>query len=188
MESQFESFRKQVKHWYLPLLAGLVFIAIGIWTFLTPLESYLALSIVFSLSFLVIGMVEIVFSINNRKSMKNWGWILAFGIIGVLVGVMLLANPGVSLATLPFYLGFVVLFRSVGAVSQAFELKENKDLDWGNLMVMGVLGIIFSFFLLWNPILAGFTVVSWTALAFMAAGFYNIFLSLRLRKVKKQFA
>jgi uncharacterized membrane protein HdeD (DUF308 family) len=93
MSSFLKTVTNTVKHWYIPLIVGLIFIGIGIYTLISPLESYLALSIIFSLSFLFSGLAEIIFSISNRNEIDNWGWTLAFGILTFLLGVLLIVRP-----------------------------------------------------------------------------------------------
>lgn len=186
METQFTTnIKKTIKNWWAPIVIGILLTLTAIWTFTSPQESYLALSIIFSLSFLTAGIVDIIFSISNRENIKNWGWNLAFGIITAIMGVLMLINPAISMVTLPLYVGFVILFRSIMAIGWATDLKAQGFLDWGNLMVMGILGTIFAFILLWNPILGGMTIVFWTGVAFLFAGIFNIYLGFRLRKVHK---
>jgi uncharacterized membrane protein HdeD (DUF308 family) len=55
-----------IKHWWISLLPGILFILTGIWVSLTPLASYVALSILFSMLFFVNGVLEILFAIVNR--------------------------------------------------------------------------------------------------------------------------
>lgn len=179
-----KTIKNTLKFWYLPLFIGLIFIGVGIYTFTSPLESYLALSVLFSISFLVSGILEIVFSISNRKEMDNWGWTLIFGLITLLMGFLLIIHPGISIATLPLYIGFLVLFRSISAISYAVDLKNYGVADWGNLMIIGVLGVLFSFILIWNPVFAGRTIVFWTGIALLSSGAFGIYLSLKLKKLK----
>ncbi len=173
-----------IKHWYLPLITGVIFIVLGIYVFGYPVESYVALSLVFSISFLVTGLMEVYFSISNRKILDNWGWSLVFGIVNAVIGVLLLMHPNISLNALPFYVGFMLMFRSITGLGYAFDLKNYGVPHWGRLMFMAVLGLIFSFILIWNPVFAGLTVVVWTALSLIMAGVYNIYVSLKLKKLK----
>ena len=180
----FGTINKTINHWYIPLVVGIIFIATGIYTFVSPLESYAALAILFSISFIISGASEIAFSLLNKEVLNNWGWFLVLGILTFIVGVLLFVNPAVSQATLLFYVGFLVFFRSISAVSHSFELKEYGFSDWGYLTVIGVVGIVFSFILLSNPILGGMTVVIWTGLALITSGFYSIYLAFKLKKLK----
>ncbi len=172
-----------VKHWYLPLIAGLIFIGVGIYSFMQPVESYLALTIVFSLAFLFNGISDIAFAVANRENMEGWGWDLAMGILTTLVGILLISNPAISMLTLPFYVGFVVMFRSISAIGTSLELKKYYVQDWGYLLAIGILGVIFSFILLFNPGFAGLSIVIWTALAFITIGIFSIYFSLKLKKL-----
>lgn len=175
---------KSVKHWYVPLIMGLIFLGIGIYTFMVPLESYLALALLFGISFLVSGIMEVSFSIANRKYIENWGWSLVSGILSLVVGVLLMFRPDVSILTLPFYVGFWVFFRSLMAIGISIDLKRFGILDWGNLMLVGMFGLLFSFFLLWNPLFASVTIVVWTGLALISVGVFGIYFAFRLKKLK----
>ncbi len=173
-----------VRHWYLPLIIGILLILLGIDVFSTPAASYLTLTIIFSLSFLVTGIMQIIFSISNREELSSWGWHLVGGILYALLGLLLLLRPEISVVTLPFIVGFFVLFHSVNALGWAYELKSLSIARWGNTVVPAVLGIIFSFILLWNPLFAGLSLVVWTGLAFVFAGIAAIVLSFQLKNIK----
>ncbi|MCC9073627.1 HdeD family acid-resistance protein [Flavobacterium sp. F-65] len=181
--SLFKKVKKAIDYWYIPLLVGLLFVGIGVWSFITPLAAYLTLAFLFSISFLASGVFEIIFALSNRKKIDNWGWTLASGILGLVVGILLISNPLISITILPLYVGFVILFRSIMAIVIAFDLKSYRVPDWGNLLVLGILGIIFSFILLWNPIFAGLSLVYWTAFAFIAIGAFYIYFSFKLKKI-----
>jgi uncharacterized membrane protein HdeD (DUF308 family) len=175
--------KNSVKHWYLPLITGILFIAVGILVFTTPAESYVVLSVIFSFSFLITGAFDIFFSISNRNEMEGWGWDLSLGILSLLVGILMLIHPEISMVTLPFFVGFVLLFRSIMAIGVSLELRNYYILDWGYLLAIGIIGTMFSLILLWNPAFAGLSLVMWTALAFIALGAFSIYLSLKLKKL-----
>jgi len=186
METNFlRSIQQTIKHWYIPLLVGLFFIIVSVIVFASPQSSLLTLSILFALSFLFGGLSEIIFSVVNRRQMENWGWSLAFGIITFIVGFMLLIQPGLSLGVLAFYIGFTILFRSVAAISFALDLKKFRVKYWGALLTLGILGIVISFILIWNPVFSGLSVVMLIAIGFLSAGLFSIVLALQLRKLHK---
>ena len=183
--SLIKSLKKTIKHWYIPLLVGMFFIIVSVVSFAWPESSLLALSLLFALSFLFGGLSEIVFSLANRVQLDNWGWSLAFGIVTLIVGILLLLNPALSITTLAFYIGFVVLFRSISTIGFAMDIKKYGSKNWGALLVLGIIGTIVAFILIWNPIFAGLSVVILIALSFLFAGLFNIFLSFQLRKLHK---
>lgn len=176
---------RPVKHWYLPLILGVVFIAVGIWVIFTPLSSYLALSLLFAVTFLFSGSLGVWYAITNREILSGWGWSLAAGIAELFIGILLIARFDLTVVILALYVGFAMLFRSIMAMIWSFELKKLKTSGWGGMLVLGILGAFLAFILLWNPLLAGLTVVFYTALAFITIGGLQVYLSLKLRKLNK---
>ena len=181
----FKQIKQSIKHWYLHLIIGLIFIFAGIWAFTYPVQSYVALTIVFSISFLISGIMEIIFATANRNVMENWGWTLALGIFTALIGVMLLANPVISAVTLPLYVGFMLMLHSFWAIGTAFDMKDYGVQGWGFSLFLGILGVLFAFLLIWRPAIGGMTLVIWTGLALIASGVFNLFLSNKMRKIHR---
>jgi uncharacterized membrane protein HdeD (DUF308 family) len=182
-----ESIKDTIKHWYLPLILGILFIIVGIWAIITPAATYLSLAILFSVTFFVIGVLEIIFSISHRKQLDGWGWTLASGILGFIMGLLLIIYPQISIITLPLFVGFVVLYRSMMAIAWSIELKKYKVSNWGWLLFSGILGVIFSFLLMLNPLFAGLTVAVFTGIALITIGIFHIHFSIELKKLKKTF-
>lgn len=177
--------KQSVKHWYIHLIIGLIFIATGIWVFTSPLHSYVALTVVFSISFLLSGIMEIFFAISNSKVLDNWGWTLALGIFTALIGVILIANPAISALTLPLYVGFMLMLHSFWAIGSAFDLKDYGVKGWGVSLFIGILGVVFATLIIVRPVIGGITLVIWTGLALIASGAFNLFLSNKMRKIHK---
>lgn len=163
------------------IIMGLLFVGVGVWVFLTPIASYLTLAFLFSLAFLISGILEIVSAIGASKTSENWGWTLVGGIIDFLIGLLLIFQPAISVVVLPLFIGFAILFRSIMSVGWSIRLKKIGIRDWGFLLLLGILGILFSFILLFNPLFAGFTIVFYTAIAFVIAGIIQIVFALRSR-------
>ncbi len=186
MENQLLSeARETVKQWWVPLVVGILMLVSGIYTFIDPEQAYVALSILFSITFLMSGILEIVFAISNRKSMKGWGWTLALGILTTVLGVLLITHPEVTMASLPFYVGFMVMFTSFWSIGTALDLKDAGVMDWGTLMVLAVLGIIFSFILIWNPEFGGMAIVFWVGITLIVSSVVYIYNAFQMRKINK---
>lgn len=177
--------RSAIKLWYIPLIIGVFFVFLAIVAFISPTTSLLTLGTLFSLTFMVGGVAEILFSIENSKRLYNWGWALVFGIVTLVIGILLFLKPEVSILTLSLYVGFLILFRSISAISFALDIKRYGSRGWGGLLILGILGLIASFILLWNPALAAFYIVLLVALNVLFAGFFSIYFSLELRKLNK---
>lgn len=176
-----EQIKSAVKYWWVPLLVGILFIVSGIYTLMTPTETFLVLTVFFSVSFLVSGIFEVFFALSVRDSLEGWGWLLVYGLINLVVGMILINNPEISVATLPIYIGLLVMFRAITAIGSSMDLKRNGVSDWSYLLILGILGIIFSFILIRNPGFVGLSLGVWVAIALITIGIAAAFFSFRLK-------
>ncbi len=184
MATFLKTVRNTVKYWYVPAIIGVLFIILGGYLFSIPEATYFSLVVLFSLSFLFSGIWEIVFSIQNKDELEGWGWYLTSGIFSLLIGIVLVSKPDVAATTLPFFIGFSLLFRSFQGLGFSFELKNYGVIKWGNLAILSILGIVFSFLLIANPIFTGISLVVMTALSFIFVGISAIVLAFQLKKLK----
>jgi uncharacterized membrane protein HdeD (DUF308 family) len=185
MTTLFQTITKSVKHWYIPLIIGIILIAVGIYVFMVPLGTYLTLAVLFSISFIIKGLLGVFFSIRNHKILQGWGWYLVGGLLSLASGIILSIYPGISITVLPFLVGFTLLFFSFHLLGYSFEMKSLRILNWGNVAILSVLGVIFSFMLIVSPMLSGISLVLITGIAFIITGVSSIVLSFDLKKVKK---
>lgn len=56
-----------VKNWWMSLLLGLLYIAVALCLLFAPVSSYVALSVIFSISILVSGILEVFFAPETKK-------------------------------------------------------------------------------------------------------------------------
>lgn len=175
----------KVRRWYIPLISGIIFIATGIAALVFPKASFFSLVIFFSISFLFIGISEIIFSVSNYKTLKNWGWHLILGTITVLMGIMLIKDPGFSAGVLALYVGLTFLFRSIATITLSIDLKNYDVKNWGFMLALGILGSIASIILIANPVLAGISLVALVSFGFITLGTFHVYFAIQLNKVRK---
>lgn len=174
-----------VKYWWLSLLLGILFIIFSIYLMFAPLASYIALSILFSVSMFVSGLFEIAFAISNKNNISSWGWYLAGGIIDLILGIFLMANPGLSMSVLPFILAFWLMFRGFSATGYSMDLKRYGTRNWGWYMAFGILAILCSIGIIWQPGIGAFTLVYMVAYALLIIGIFRVMLAFELRSLHK---
>ena len=88
------------------------------------------------------------------------------------------------MATLPFILGFWLIFRSFYLVGMAFDLKSWGVADWGWLLFGGIVSSILGFFVLYYPGAGAVSIIYVSGSAFVVAGVFNLYLSVKLKGVK----
>lgn len=174
-----------IKNWWMSLLLGLLYIALGIYLMFVPLASYVALSILFSVAMFVSGLLEISFAISNKKNISSWGWYLTGGIVDLILGVFLMANPGLSMEALPFILAFWLLFRGFAATGYSMDLKRFGTRNWGWYMAFGILAILCSIGIIWQPSVGVFTLVYMLAYTLLIIGIFRVMLAFELKRLHK---
>lgn len=175
-----------VKYWWLSLLVGIIFILFAIYLMFAPLASYIALSILFSVSMFVSGVFEIAFAVSNRRNISSWGWYLTGGIIDLILGIFLMINPGLSMSVLPFVLAFWLMFRGFSAIGYAIDLKRYGTRNWGWYMAFGILAILCSIGIIWQPAIGAFTLVYMVAYALLIIGIFRIMVAFELKNLHKR--
>ena len=175
-----------VKNWWMSLLLGLLYIAVALCLLFAPVSSYVALSVIFSISILVSGILEIFFAAGNKRTISSWGWYLAGGIIDLILGIFLMASPGLSMEVLPFVLAFWLMFRGFSATGYSMDLKRYGTRNWGWYMVFGILAILCSIGVIWQPALGAFTLVYMIAYALLIIGIFRVMLSFELKSLHKR--
>jgi uncharacterized membrane protein HdeD (DUF308 family) len=94
----------KVPHFWLQLISAVLSVIVGILFIRNPAAGVGTLVLLMVVYFMVEGLAKIVFSLTVRP-LANWGWVLGSGILGVLIAVWLLANPGMSLLFLGIFIG-----------------------------------------------------------------------------------
>lgn len=178
--------QKRLKNWWLLLLSGILFVFLAVYIFRQPLASYVALSVLFAVTFLVAGIFEAVYAVSSRNYDDGWGWALFGGIIHIVFGIFLISFPVLTVTVLPVFVGSVILIRSLLAAFHAFSIKRAGIAGWGWILFSAVIGILLAIMMLANPVFGGFTIIIYTAVSFLMLGIVQIVLSLRLKRISKQ--
>ena len=156
METVFNEIQHSVKNWWTSLLLGIVYIIVALWLMFSPVSTYVALSIIFSVSMLISGILEIIFALSNRKGVPSWGWYIVGGLIDLVLGIYLIAYPMISMEVIPFNMAF------------------------------GILAILCSLLILWQPAIGALYAVYMISFAFLIIGLFRVMLSFELKNLHKR--
>lgn len=186
MASAIHKFKSTLKHWYVPLIIGILLVLLGFISIGTPLATYITISIFISVAFLFSGVLQLIFAISNKDEIDGWGWQLAAGIIYTLLGLYIVVNPEVTIVTLPFIVAFYTFIQSIFGIATAIEFKQYGVKNWGWMLTWAILGLLFSLILIFNPVLTGLYIVYVLSFAIILSGIVSISMSLHLRKINKR--
>ncbi|MEG0519105.1 MAG: DUF308 domain-containing protein [Bacteroidales bacterium] len=173
-----------VKYWWMSLVLGLIILALGFLMFIYPGISYITMSLLFGVIILVSGVVYIIMS--TSKSLKGRGWLLASGIIEVILGLILIMWPVVAAASLPYFLGFWLLFKGFTMIGIGSDMSDIKGSGWGWTIITAILLIICAFLILVYPIVFGIeAVIIWIGISMIVGGISLIAFGIQLKSMHK---
>lgn len=188
MSSVLQNIRSDVKNWWWFLVTGIIFIIAGIAIFAKPLDGYVSLSVLFSVVILSSGFSQIFFSLSNSGILRGWGWILVSGILDVAIGTYLLVYPLVTMATLPYFVGFWLVLRSFYLMGTSFDLKDLRAQGWGWLLFGGFVVLALGMLVIYYPAAGVVGIVAVSGSAFIIGGLLNCYLAFQLRSLKTEVA
>ena len=168
---------RSLRHWWIFVLRGVLFILLSIYIFMSPVSAYLALSFMLGLVILLAGVAELLHAYQDRGS-GNRGWHLFAGIIELLLGLLLMSNLPASMDVLRIVIGVYFLFRGITVFNFRGLAKGSLWVILGALVI-----IVFGVMVLVNPVFGAMSIVLWTGMAFLVTGLLNVFMGLRMRRV-----
>ena len=113
-----------------------------------------------------------------RALRAKWGWIVAFGVVSLIAGVIALGS-GVYFATATAVLivGFMMLMAGAAEIVAAFNAK-----DWGQRilwLLLGALYVFAGFVCLQNPFEAATLLTLMLGIALIVGGLLRVFLAMQ---------
>lgn len=171
-----------LKNWWWFLIIGILSLITGIAILAKPVEGYVSLSILFSFIMAGTGFSQIVFATSSRHYLKGWGWTLASGILDFALGTFLLIYPTITMATLPFFVGFYLLFRGFYLIGASIDLNVIGMRGSGWVLTGGILLTLLGFLTIYYPTSGALGIVAFSGTAFIISGFSSIILGFQLKE------
>ena len=118
----------QVKSWgrfLLWLLLGALYIVAGFATFENPLLAAVLLTLILAIALVASGIMRIILAFSMQSGMP-WIWVLASGVITLLIGLVILAHwPVSSLFVLGIFLGVDLVIAGAGWIALGLGLRSH---------------------------------------------------------------
>lgn len=86
---------RQVPHFWLQLISVILAILIGFLFLRDPTQGLMTLALLLIIFFMMEGISKVVFALTIRP-FPNWGWVLASGLVGILLALILWASLPVT--------------------------------------------------------------------------------------------
>jgi uncharacterized membrane protein HdeD (DUF308 family) len=93
-----------------------------------PVSGVLSLTLVLIVFFIADGVAAIMYSLEHRRELSGrWGWMLASGIIDlILAGLILAGLPGTAAWAIGLLVGINLIFGGVAVVAMALHARSDN--------------------------------------------------------------
>ena len=172
---------KLFKNWWLVLIAGILFVMLGISFIAAPGAALVTTGMFIGVMILISGIAVTSYALSLSGT-EGWGWRLVEGITDILLGILIMWNPFASVLIIPIGVGIWAIVRGVILFIDSFSYKKMGVSDWWGFLLMGILAVIFGLIVLGN-IAASAIVAGWMiGIMLLSVGIAGIYYSLKMRK------
>lgn len=136
------------------LIAGVLLVAAGLMMAMSPAMAMRAVSILLGLILIVAGIVDLAVYFGFRSLLCGVGWMLANGLVTLLLGVLVLFNKWITAVTVPVLFSVWILFTGVATAVRALDLHHFHIRSWLLYLVLGLLQVVLGVVALFQPLTA----------------------------------
>lgn len=116
---------RHVPHFWLQLVSVVLSVLVGIMFLRNPGAGLLTLTLLLIVFFMVEGISKVIFSLTIRP-FPNWGWVLASGVISILLAFYLWANtPVTAIWLLGVLLGIELICEGAALGRMALHARKS---------------------------------------------------------------
>jgi uncharacterized membrane protein HdeD (DUF308 family) len=117
---------RQAPGFWWSLVSAILGIAAGIVLIAYPLTGALSLTLILILFFTIEGVASIMFALDHKRELSGrWGWMLASGIVDlILAGIILVGLPGTAAWAIGLLVGINMLFGGAALIGLALHARR----------------------------------------------------------------
>jgi uncharacterized membrane protein HdeD (DUF308 family) len=140
---------KNFATWGLLLIAGVIFLSVGILALIDPLSGYVKLTKFAGVGLLLNGCLLLAMIMVRPMRLRERNWLQAESILHLFFGILFLLNPLLAFIALPYFIGAWLFLVGVLKVMAALSLRLRMR-GWAYVVVIGLIFATFGFLLLFS--------------------------------------
>ena len=110
---------------------------------------------------------------------RNWGWLLALGILMIILGVFAIGTPVVATIAFQVMLGWLLVIGGIAEAIHAFMAQNWRGFLFE--LLSAILYVVVGGLLLFNPLLGAAALTLLLAVFLVVEGIFKIVMALRVR-------
>ncbi|MGO4831056.1 DUF308 domain-containing protein, partial [Rhizobiaceae sp. 2RAB30] len=115
----------QVPHFWLQLISVILAVLIGFLFLRDPGQGLVTVTLLLIVFFMIEGMSKVVFALTIRP-FPNWGWVLASGLVGIALSIILLVSmPVTAMWLVGLLLGLQLVSVGASIAYLAWQVRQS---------------------------------------------------------------
>ena len=135
------------------LIISILLIGCGIYVLLNPITALIASALFIGITFILMGVGYLIVFRRTKSYMQ-----LSIGLLDIVIGLIFLANLGITAVSMPLIFGLWCLFIGVTQIAAGLELKQVLDRSWSWIVTSGIVGLIFALLIFFYPFIGTVTI------------------------------
>ena len=117
---------RQMPGFWWSLLSAVFSLVAGIVLIGWPLQGTLSLTLVLGVFFVMEGVASIMYALEHRRElMGRWGWMVAAGILDLIISAMIITGlPGSAAWAIGLLVGINLMFGGASLIGMAFAARK----------------------------------------------------------------
>ena len=105
----------------LRVITGIIGIFVGLILLVRPGQSVLTAAYALGFWWVIVGMLQLAqgFAVSQHR-----GWNIAWGVLGIVAGAIILAQPGIGLLTLVIIVSVGLIFQGAMEIMMAMAMRR----------------------------------------------------------------
>jgi uncharacterized membrane protein HdeD (DUF308 family) len=106
------------------VVTGILNLVVGALLLIYPVQGIAAIALMLGALIFMVGVAELLLAFQRRPA-PGWGWVLASGIVSVLVGVLIgIGWPGDAFLLVAAYVGISMISGGVWRIMMSFAIRN----------------------------------------------------------------
>jgi uncharacterized membrane protein HdeD (DUF308 family) len=117
---------RQAPGFWWSLVSALLGIVVGVWLLAAPVTGAISLTLLLIIFFTIEGIASIMFALDHKRELSGqWGWMLASGVVDLLLSAMIFAGlPSTATWAIGLLVGINMVFGGTALIAMALRARS----------------------------------------------------------------
>lgn len=180
-----KSLTQLAKHWWLPLIEGILSIIVGIYAGMHFGSGFMAVSIMVAAFLFASGMVGLCGALVSGDYEGKFLTVI-LSVLRLVAGLILVVIPGMAEMYLLIIAGAAFLTLAINMIVLSLQMKKYKTEGWGWMLALGIILVINALILIANPLISVIMISASVCAELIISGIHDILVALQMKKLKAE--